>query len=85
MSYKINIQGVDVFDGVTSKIPSIAAYSDTVVDLELGTGIIKAARLLRAFKDRTDNNVNYGLNAKIDLTGILPSFKVSDTGFVVIP
>ena len=85
MSYSINIQGVDVFEGVTSKIPNIAAYSDTVIDLELGTDIIKAARLLRAFKDRTDNNVNYGLNAHIDLTGILPSFNVSDTGFVVIP
>lgn len=85
MSYAVNIQGVDLFDGVTNQIPNIPAYSDTVIDLELGTNILKAARLLRVFSDRTDNSINYGLNAKIDLTGMLPSFNVKESGLVTIP
>ena len=85
MTYAINIEGVELFNGVKNDIPVISAYSDTVINVELGTNLLKAASLLSTLKDRQDTTVNYGLDAKIDLSGILPSFNVSEVGVLELP
>lgn len=85
MTYAVSIEGVELFDGVKNDIPEIAAYSDTLIDVELGTNLLKAASLLSLLKNRTDNNVSYGVDAKIDLSGLLPSFNVQESGMVALP
>lgn len=80
MSYAITIQGVDLFSGATDEVPHIAAYSDTLLTLELGTDIIKAGNLLRLLLDKSINTINYNLGAQIDLSGIPASFTINEAG-----
>jgi len=46
MTYAIKIEGVELFNGVKDDVPVMAAYRDTIINLELGTSILKAVNLI---------------------------------------
>ena len=80
MNYTIAIQGIELFSGSSNDIPKIAAYGDTLLNLELGTNILKAGNLLRLLLDKTTNTITYDIGAQIDVTGIPTNFNIKETG-----
>ena len=83
LSYAVELEGFKVISGVANDIPSIAAYGDSVVNLEASVSLLEGMRLLSSLLSKPKGEVNYRINAKLD-TGlpIIGKIPVTDSGIV---
>ena len=80
MSYSIDIGGHDIFSGVASNVPVLKAYTDTPVTVEVSANILSVISLISDMTKKGPENLQYTLNAKLDVSALLPSISVTETG-----
>lgn len=83
MSYSLSLNGYDLLDGVTGKVPTLEPFSDTLVEVEATTDLVGALRLLNDLMQRADmQHLTYALTADVSVQGWLGKIKVEETGEV---
>lgn len=80
ISYTLSLNGADLLSGVSDQIPTLAAYSETPVSLDVSADLFAALRLLNSLTRAGEDELEYSLAAKIDLAGWRPSFNVQREG-----
>ncbi len=81
ISYNIGIENIDVLSGVTSQVPTLKAYEETPVTVEVSANLLSIARLVQHFSQRdVSDRVSYNFDAKLDFSQWLPSMRVEEKG-----
>ncbi|MDN3638193.1 LEA type 2 family protein [Simiduia curdlanivorans] len=80
MSYAIDIGGHDIFSGVSGAVPVLKAYTETPVTVEVSANIMSVIALISDLTKKGPENLQYTLNAKLDVNALLPSISVTETG-----
>lgn len=83
MSYSIGIENFDLLSGVTSQVPTLRAYEETPVTVEISANLLSIARLVEYFSRRgVEDDVDYRFRAKLDFNRWLPSMRVEEQGSI---
>lgn len=85
LSYNASIEGYDVFSGVTNKVPTLKAYSSDDIVIEAKAGLFNGVRLATDILQKRKNNLNYVLEAKMDVAGILFPIYITRKGELNLP
>ncbi|WP_347331469.1 LEA type 2 family protein [Marinimicrobium locisalis] len=81
ISYNIGIENIDVLSGVTGKVPTLKAYEQTPVTVEVTANLLSLARLVQHFSQQgVSDRVSYNFDAKLDFSQWLPSMRVEEQG-----
>lgn len=81
ISYNIGIENIDVLSGVTGKVPTLKAYEETPVTVEVSANLLSIARLVQHFSQReVSDRVSYNFDAKLDFSQWLPDMRVQEQG-----
>lgn len=83
MSYSLMLNGYEVLEGVTSRVPNLMAYEETAVTLQASTDLIASLRLVNdLLRGSERQEIEYTLKVKLDLAGIRQSLSVVQSGQV---
>ncbi len=82
MSYSISLNNAKVLQGVSNSIPTIPAYGSQYVTVSISSNLLSAPKLLVNLLKNPSSTIQYELNGKIDLEGLLPSFNIVEKGEV---
>lgn len=80
MSYAVNIGGHDLFSGVAADLPPLLAYRETPVRVEVSTSMMALLGLLNDLARKGPADMQYALEAKLDVGNWLPAIRVRETG-----
>lgn len=83
ISYTIGIENFDLLSGVTSQVPTLKAYEETPVTVEVSANLLSVARLVEHFSRRgIEDDVDYRFRAKLDFSRWLPPMRVEEQGSI---
>ncbi|MCR6652503.1 MAG: LEA type 2 family protein [Cellvibrionaceae bacterium] len=83
LSYTLALNGYDLLEGVSGKVPVLEPYSETLVQVEAATDLVAALRLLNNLtRPDASQNLSYALTAKINVQGWPGRLTVKEAGEV---
>ena len=83
MSYSLALNGYELLDGVTNKVPTLEPFSETLVEVEAVTDLVGALRFLNNLvQQNATENLAYTLTADVNVQGWLGKITVKETGEV---
>lgn len=83
ISYTIGIENFELLSGVSNQVPTLGAYQETPVTLEVSANLLAMVRMLDHFtRHGFGETVNYRFNAALDFSRWLPSMQVEETGAI---
>lgn len=83
LSYTLALNGYDLLEGVSGKIPTLEPFSETLVEIEASTDLVGALRLLNNLaQPNAVENISYALTAKLSLQGWPGRLTVEESGEV---
>ncbi|MGY8870996.1 MAG: LEA type 2 family protein [Pseudomonadales bacterium] len=80
VAYTVKIEGKQILNGVSNKMPEIAAYGDGDITLSATANLLTSVRLLASLMQRNQDQVAYEMNAKLDLGTFTPDIHVKEVG-----
>jgi len=80
--YSISLQGHELVKGVGKGYPPIEGYSEGIIKLTAGANLLEGIRFITGMAKNQDAPVEYRFQAKLDLAGIYPSLRISETGLL---
>jgi LEA14-like dessication related protein len=80
--YTIHLQGNKLIDGVANDLPIIAAYGEADIGLRARADLMAGINLLSDLLKQPDRNVDFELNAEIDLGTLYPMIRVQRSGTI---
>jgi LEA14-like dessication related protein len=80
VAYTVKIEGKQILNGVSNKMPEIAAYGDGDITLSATANLLNSVRLLASLMQRNQDQVAYEMNAKLDLGTFTPDIHVKEVG-----
>jgi LEA14-like dessication related protein len=78
--YTISLQGHELVKGVGKDFPLIEGYSEETVTLTASANLLAGIRFVGDMMNSPGESLNYEFKAKLDLGGLYPSLKISETG-----
>ena len=84
LSYTVHLQGIKLIEGVASDIPKIAAYGKADVTLNATADLASGLSLLGDLLQRPREQVDFELNADIDLGTLYPIVRVQRRGSIAL-
>jgi hypothetical protein len=78
--YTISVQGREIVKGVGKDFPVIESYSEGSVNLTATPNLLAGIRLITDMLGEPAKSLNYEFEAKLDMGGLLPSLRISETG-----
>jgi LEA14-like dessication related protein len=85
LSYNASVEGYDVFSGVTNQVPTLKAYDSDDIVIEAQAGLFNGVRLATDILQKRKTDLNYVLEAKMDVAGILFPIYITDEGLLSLP
>lgn len=83
LSYTLALNGYDLLEGVSGKVPVLEPFSETLVQVEAATDLVAALRLLNNLAQPDGGqNITYALTAKVNVQGWPGRLTVKETGEV---
>ncbi len=83
LTYSLALEGVDVVQGASNKIPELPPYSETPLELEATASLINALRLLNEImQSQSDKPVAYTFSSKVDVVGLPRPVRLVESGEV---
>lgn len=82
LSYTIYLQGNKMIDGVANELPVIAAYGEADISLHARADLMGGISLLGDLLNQPSNQVEFELNAEIDLGTLYPMVRVQRSGVI---
>lgn len=81
LSYRLNLQGYDLLDGVANDIPEIAAFGDTDLELVATVNLLNSLRFVQSLLAKPQEPLVYVLSAKLGLDSRwLPTLRLEEKG-----
>ena len=84
MKYTLSLNGYDLISGVTNRIPILAAYTETPVNIEASADLVSALRLINSLANKPQDTLDYALTAKLDLKNWLFPLNVREEGQIAL-
>lgn len=84
MSYKLEIEGLNIADGVITQMPQVPAYGEAEVKVPVTFNIFNGLKLIRALSNKpSSEELAYRFEGKLD-TGwaLLPRLVIAEEGCV---
>lgn len=82
-SYTLALNGYELLDGVSSRMTTIPAFSETEVTVEATTDLMAALRFLNDFlSNNQQDTLRYALTANLDVAGLMRGVRVTENGEV---
>jgi hypothetical protein len=78
--YSISVQGHELVKGAGKDFPVIEAYSEESITLQASANLLGGIQLFTDLAGSNPGSLEYRFDAKLDLKGLYPSIKVSETG-----
>ncbi len=78
MSYAFGLNNAKLLTGVTNDVSTIAAYGSQNISLALDINLLEIPKLLGMLNNA--QNASYFFDATLNLKGLIPDLKVSQTG-----
>ena len=82
IAYRLKLEGHEILTGVANDLPTIAGYGEGEVTLTATTSLLSSIRLFTELMNTPREAIAYDLEAKLDLGGIRPAIRVSETGSI---
>ena len=82
LSYTIHLQGKKLITGVANNLPEIAAYGEADISLHATADLIGGISLLGDLLNQPSDQVEFELNAEIDLGTLSPMIRVQRSGVI---
>ena len=82
LSYTIHLQGKKLITGVANNLPEIAAYGEADISLHATADLIGGISLLGDLLNQPSDQVEFELNAEIDLGTLYPMIRVQRSGVI---
>ncbi|MEO0438070.1 MAG: LEA type 2 family protein [Pseudomonadota bacterium] len=83
LAYDLVIRERKLFTGVSNEQIDIAAFGETVVDLEVAAGVLNSLALIRDLMSSPPaDGLPYRLDVKLSLAGVGPALRVSRDGVI---
>jgi LEA14-like dessication related protein len=82
LSYSIKLQGRKLIEGVARELPIVPAYGEADFGLRATADLVGGFSLLSDLMDRPEEEVDFELNADIDLGKFYPMVKVRRSGSI---
>ena len=80
VAYTVNIEGKQILNGVSNKMPVIAAYGDGDITLSATANLLNSMRLLASLMQNNQDQVAYEMSAKLDIGTFAPAIHVKEVG-----
>jgi LEA14-like dessication related protein len=80
--YTISLQGHELVKGVGKDFPVIEGYSEGLVKLTASANLLAGIRFIGDMMGAAEESLEYEFKAKLDLGGIYPSIRISETGHI---
>ena len=78
--YSIELDGHEIVKGVGRDFPVIEGYTQEDVTITASVQLLSGLRLVTGMMGEQRNDLEFAFNAKLDLGGLAPSIRVSETG-----
>lgn len=78
--YTISLQGHDLVKSVGKGFEPIEAYSEGTVTVRGSVSLLQGVRLFADLIESNGESLDYEFKAKLDLAGLNPTVRVSETG-----
>ena len=82
LSYTIHLQGNKLIEGVANELPLVAAYGEADISLHARADLMGGISLLGDLLNQPSNQVEFELNAEIDLGTLYPMVRVQRSGVI---
>ena len=82
LSYTIHLQGNKLIEGVANELPVVAAYGEADISLHARADLMGGISLLGDLLNQPSNQVEFELNAEIDLGTLYPMVRVQRSGVI---
>jgi LEA14-like dessication related protein len=82
LSYTIHLQGNKLIEGVANDFPVVAAYGEADISLHARADLIGGISLLGDLLNQPSDQVEFELNAEIDLGTLYPMIRVQRSGVI---
>jgi len=82
LSYTIHLQGNKLIAGVANDFPVVAAYGEADINLHARADLIGGISLLGDLLNQPSDQVEFELNAEIDLGTLYPMIRVQRSGVI---
>jgi len=81
IAYSVSLENFKVLSGVSNQLPTIAAYGQDEIKLIATARLLSGLRLItKLLQTETAPQVNYSLEAKLDIGSLLPAIYVNEKG-----
>lgn len=84
IAYDISLNGYEVFSGATSDVPSIPAYEEVPLRVEVGANLLQSIGFMTSLMNGQFETLDYAIESKISVSGITRAFTVTEVGQVEI-
>lgn len=78
--YSIELDGREIVKGVGRDFPVIEGYTQEDVTITASVQLLSGLRLVSDMMRKQQGDLEYAFKAKLDLGGLAPSIRVSETG-----
>ena len=85
VSYRLALQGHDIFQGVANDVPSIPAYGEAEVVLDASADLLGGIGLLTELLNAPAEPINYAFEARIDIGSFYPTVTLRREGQLTLP
>jgi hypothetical protein len=82
--YTVSLQGHELIKGVGKDFPAIEGYSEGLVMLTASANLLAGIRFVTDVMREPQDSLEYEFKAKLDMGGLFPSVRISETGNVNI-
>ena len=82
--YTISLEGYELVKGVGKDFPVIEGYSEGEVTLTASANLLAGIRFVGDMMNAGSESLAYEFKAKLDLGGIYPSIRVSESGEITL-
>jgi LEA14-like dessication related protein len=85
LSYNASVEGYDVVSGVSNQVPTLKAYDSDDIVIEAQADLFNGVRLATDILQKRKTDLNYVLEAKMDVAGILFPIYINKAGLLSLP
>lgn len=78
--YTVSVEGHELVKGVGKDFPVIEAYSEETITLTASANLLAGIRFVGDMMQGPDESLDYEFKARLDLGGLYPSIRVSESG-----
>ena len=82
ISYNVSLNDNRVVEGAANELPVVPAYGEADVKLTAAVSLVDAMRFVNGLMSRADGQVEYRLQAKLDIGALLPAIRIEEKGLL---